>query len=129
MEFTVQRSRWCRAGTNQAPRSENRFYKPFSATRDEPTSFLLTKAGNMCCLGFVCKQLGAADENMLGVGLVNDINQIGLAGTLIDTFDRPTALFDKAIPINDDKTISDAEREAKLVDLFAEYGHKLTFVD
>ena len=110
MKFTVKRSKWARGGKNGKARLRN-------------------KDGNMCCLGFVCRKLGAK---------VADINQQYFPSNTIfnskflETFpsDPETGrMFENiAAHINDDADLAPNTREAHLKELFRSRGHKIVFV-
>lgn len=117
-EFVVQRSKWLRGQDDGA--------------------LLLDKHGSMCCLGFVAKQCGAADGHLRGRATPScvawsdhgAVAMEALNGVLTQPiYDdwEDTALSADAIPINDDPTLVDSEREAKLTALFAEHGYTLRF--
>lgn len=91
----------------------------------------------MCCLGQVGEQLGATREHLLLSGTPADVDplaveplDLSLAEALCEfTVEyENTALSNAAMDINDNKDLSDAEREAQLTKLFAENGHEIEFV-
>jgi hypothetical protein len=123
-EFVVQRSKWLRGG-------------------ESAYSCLLTTAGHRCCLGFVASQCGVPDGALLkrstpsvidcrpGHVLTTRISPL-LLSLREDQEDGHEYLVDSplseaAIAINDDGSITEAEREAQLTALFAEHGYALRF--
>jgi hypothetical protein len=121
-EFVVQRSKWLRG--------------------KEDGTVLLDQHGCMCCLGFVAKQCGVTDYNLLDSGLPSsmglsegdeDAQRIG--GVLLTPQRyssspgswRDADLVEVAVEINDSTTLTDDEREARLTALFAKHGYTLRF--
>lgn len=124
--FTVDRSKWLN-----------------SHTFLEHESVLYAKKGKqemMCCLGFVCNQLGIPKKDLIDWG-----HPDGLA----DKWDIPyllkstttnftevgkkiiwsdSELASDAIDINDDESISLKEKERKLKLLFNQHGLNIKFV-
>ena len=115
--LTVRRSNW-------TGRKENRNY-PMS-----PSSLLVNEGsrfdGEMCCLGFLCKAMGVPKKVMTGMPF---------PAHLRDDFDiefnsiYPTINAFDIAKVNDDRDLTQAEREEKLIELFAESDIKLTFKD
>lgn len=113
--FVVNRSMWLRG-------------------RGARASYLLLDNGQRCCLGFVCAQLGVADEYLLntpdpGWLMADAAGPIHGVLANVGTSARPNTLTMRAVVINDNKKISDPERERELAALFAEYGYAIEFVD
>lgn len=119
MKFTIDRSKW-RCG------------------QDGPTAcgigdtLLRNQAGFMCCLGHICVQQKVSKASLLDAAFPDDIQtkaaEQKLAGTLLDDEGNDSDLTSDAVKINDDETMTRAEREAALKELFRKHGHTLTFV-
>jgi hypothetical protein len=116
VKFTVSRETWIRGG-------------------DDITRLLRPRDGKMCCLGFVCEQLGVPRDELRDRGAPADVGTMSLRiveGVLTRRSDLGTLynndLTESAIGINDDEKIDDDERERRLTALFAEHGHELEFV-
>jgi hypothetical protein len=104
--------------------------------------------GKQCCLGFEAKVCGFTDEDIIGAALPSSVPQ--------DQYQRPGIDQDRwaklvivenlphipgeintadtdfgvdAAKVNDDETITDAEREQKLIELFAGQDTALSFVN
>lgn len=127
MKFTVNRSKW-RCGSNG------------EHSHGEGDTELLNKEGFQCCLGFVCEQLGVPRENLLGVDLPcnapsvythEQVDEILLSEQKhfdeSETFTTYADLESHAVAIND-SLLPRKEKEAKLISLFAVFGHKLEFI-
>lgn len=115
-KFTINRRRWYRGKPNaRLWNSEKR-------------------AG--CCLGHVCKQLLECTWK--------ELNHVSLPWHLADKHKLPDdfrqskiligdnifgneSLASRAVPINDDTTITDEVREQRLIALFKENGYELEF--
>lgn len=114
-EFVVERSIWYRGNHEE--------------------SSLFTSDGKYCALGFYLKACGIEDEEMLDVSSPHFTRHKSLPSWLVgeylvdcDSFpNKPSALSEKAVDINDDDTKSDEEREKELTELFAEQGIKVIF--
>jgi hypothetical protein len=109
--FVVQRSKWLRGAFGEA-------------------STLLNAQGRSCCLGFVARQCGVADERMLNKHRPSDTRETDrLGGVLVKLTDgTDTALTRTAMAINDSGVFNDPEREAQLTQLFKRAGYTLRFV-
>jgi hypothetical protein len=101
-------------------------------------SLLLNSQGNMCCLGFACKQLCELDDSCIdGKGEPNEISRkLPFLVEAVDDFDEEngeyiryedTDLSGRAICINDNADTTDTEKEQLLFTLFAKHGIQLTF--
>lgn len=121
MNFTVIRSEWCRGSGS-----------------DE--SALLRPDGMKCCLGFRELAAGLTEDQILRVETCNQlIDKLGYDPDhdrkLLDIGYRPEAEWRgctrerEIIRINDDKDLTDPEREIQLTTLFSEIGDTVTFVD
>ena len=116
MRLTIQRSRWLRG---------------------HPYSYLLNDEGDMCCLGFLCKDKGIRDKDILNMpgpwmllALRPQLSDI-LSGLAFrdDDVRMNTTFSEDAIEINDDIDLSEENRESQLIDLFKEKGIELVFED
>lgn len=80
-----------------------------------------TNPVQMCCLGHVCLQENFEDrKSMLDAGIIYDI---GVSST------ADLGLQDDAVAINDDRSLTIAQKEKKLVSLFKDSGITLKFVN
>lgn len=109
--FTVDRATWLRGGVN---------------------SYLLDRdTGRMCCLGHYARAAGATESDIRQHATPYRACRYGsvVLDPLVD-LDGPTnsALAHEAMGFNDDSTIDDDVREARLIALFAEHGIEMRFV-
>jgi len=118
-DFSVDRTKWVRGRRRE-----------FGATG------LLNRQGNLCCLGHYCQQLGVPDVYLYGRGnpapAAEDAAEDGdyeIPGLVQWHGGRAhaTLLTRCAVRVNDDPSISDAERERELSALFASHGIKVEF--
>jgi len=117
MKFTVERSKWLRGGKDGC--------------------LLSRKKNKMCCLGFVCKQLGMLDEDIEIAQMPSSLRlplREQLTGILLKDASGLGHHFDmdwvkNAADLNDNSEIQDGLRERSLTDLFGVNGHELIFVD
>lgn len=122
MKFTIDRSRWISGRPESVPPSEN--------TTGIGETSLLNEHGFMCCLGFVCRQLGSHSTDIYERGAPDYVNleaQDLLVPILLDDKGNVTRLTSSAVVINDDTGLTPAEREQQLIALFKEHGHEITF--
>ena len=112
MDFTIKRDKWLRGnGVGQ----------------------LLDAVGRRCVTGFVASQLGVGDVELMALGTPNSIptkaGRERLKGVLVDgsRWRRNSVLAFQAAKLNDDQTLKDPDREARLQALFLEHGHTLKF--
>lgn len=118
MKFTIDRSKWRCGGSND-----------YRTKRGEGTVNLLNDKGFMCCLGFVEKQLGLNDSQILDM----DFPKHTRVANILCEYSKHSftyfnsSLASQAARINDDGFYTDAEREAKLIELFAQHGHEIEF--
>jgi len=119
MNFTVDRSRWQNGTTSKR-------YPEIADWRVKETA-LLNEAGNMCCLGFVCRQLKVPKKALLGT---DQPGALELNLTTKARVDKQLSedLVDDAIGINDSPNLQPRDREKQLRRLFAKHGHTLSFV-
>lgn len=95
---------------------------------------LLNSAGQMCCLGFACRQLGIPKKQILHVSMPATV--LLRDGTLSKLKNSPligkhglnSRLSLDAADINDNQHINDKSRMTKLRALFKRKGHKIVFV-
>lgn len=92
-------------------------------------SRLLREDGMRCCLGHVGKQCGLRDAELLGV--ISPRGNAAFPTFLIDgeAFRGNSKTCSDMMEINDDRSISDTEREAKLTEIAAANGITLIFTD
>ena len=98
-------------------------------------SGLLRRDGKRCCLGFFAQALGARDDDVAGCSTPEDATHIHwpewLLSELDDSYIR-TVDSDEAIAlirINDNRALSDAERESVVASIFARHGVEVVFID
>ncbi len=122
-KFVVSRSRWCR-GTDDA-------------------CLRLYEGGTQCCLGFVGEQVNVPGECLLGVPLPDELDAshyalypelktgIQIPEQGFEWFDREKRIDDWTAFsfINDDRSITDQEREKRLQALAQLHGFEFEFVD
>lgn len=122
MKFTIDRSRWVSGVPHWGLHSEN--------TTGMGETSLLNEHGFMCCLGFVCRQLGLHSTDIYERGAPDFLileAQDPLVPILLDDKGNPSRLTALAMNINDDNGLTPAEREQQLIALFKEHGHEITF--
>lgn len=113
--------------------------RTWSRGRTETGSLLLGPDGRQCCLGFVCEQMGVPREKLANMATPKSLFALHIL-TLVtpplellvkrDDYDDSivhTSLTSTAMVINDASSITDAEREAWLIELFAEHNVRLVF--
>jgi hypothetical protein len=88
-------------------------------------SKLLLEDGTRCCIGFVGQHCGMPDEYLLGQGGVYDVPDDRWPKWM-KNYNGPIT---EAYSVNDDATISDAERESKLQEIFRANGDEIEFVN
>lgn len=114
MNVTVKRSQWLRG---------------------EADSYLLRRSDNrMCCLGFVCKEMGAKDEDIASIGCPSSVRNDDIIYNWPDrAFGQGRGMLmtvtSRMMQINDDRVKDDATREQQLVALGHDIGINLTFVN
>lgn len=95
-------------------------------------NFLLRSNGRMCCLGFACIELGLKEEDILKNSMPNvvihETSQL-TKPLLWQKGMTDSALSYDAAEINDNKDITNEQREVKLIELFAKNNITLSFVD
>ena len=97
-------------------------------------SRLLRSDGKMCCLGFVSKQCGVPDAQLLGIGspcMLPEAEQLKLPVFMRGDY-RIVPSTDKcmeAMSVNDNLNIPDDDREGRLQSIFESNGYKLQFIN
>ena len=76
---------------------------------------LLNDKGYMCCLGFDARAWGFTPKQIRGLGRPDDIPVDETPEDYAKTHTRTIWLVDKAIEINDDSTLTEEQREEKLI--------------
>jgi hypothetical protein len=108
MKFIVDRKTWYRGKGNGG-------------------SSLLRSDGKMCCIGFVGRQCGIPDKNLLGFAVVGR----GLEHELFPIWMKPfsKSAIGEAYTTNDTIRLTESEREAKLKEIFLREGDEIEFQD
>jgi hypothetical protein len=89
-------------------------------------SYLLRDDGHRCCIGFVAKQCGVADDDM---SLIRDVITLPInTHTKFPLWMRGLGIS-KAYNTNDNQQLTDTEREAQLKTLFTENGDEIEFIN
>lgn len=117
--FTIDRTTWRRGG---------------GRLRNTGPTYMLNFQGNKCCLGHIASQCGFTDKQLRGHNTPTSV--VYAAGATPAGFLTqgrqghvlPTPLTGEAIGINDDEYMTDADREAKLIELFQRHGYTIKFV-
>lgn len=95
------------------------------------STYLLNPEGYMCCLGFICNQMGAPENDLRKCGEPSDLHEEieGLCSS--DNFGDMynSTLSEEAILINDDEFSTVEEKIDKLHKLFKDSPYELEFVD
>ncbi len=107
--FKVNRRRWARGGK-------------------KGEAMLLNGDGNSCCIGFACRQTGAGSRDIKGRYTPGFLRK-PLPGLSRNRGGRIVSLswVLQAADVNDDRNLTDAEREAKLQKLARSAGHDFEF--
>jgi hypothetical protein len=93
--------------------------------RGDSGSALLTRSGQMCCLGFYARACGFSAKEILDVGdLESLVDFYGSAGGISKSI---LANENDLIRVNDSETVRGKDRERELTRLFEAYGVKLSF--
>lgn len=119
--YTIQRSKWNGMLANVSPEN-SRLYNPMFSEH------------NMCCLGIIACQLGYDAETIRYKKEPEDVfpAQLMVNAGFVEYSDvgtRNTILSKDAMRINDDECFTPEHKESKLIALFAEHGHTITFED
>jgi hypothetical protein len=85
--------------------------------------------GGMCCLGFDCKLHGFTDEDIESIAVPEDIHKVAHGIMALPNHLQNSSFTSQAIHINDTAKITDADREAKLIQLFATQNIELEFIN
>jgi len=115
MKFTVDRQTWYRG-------------------KDTGESKLLRYDGTRCCIGFVGKQVGCTDDDLLDVAEVikMDSNNRNFPVWMREPYTHKgggRTLIGEAYHVNDDENLTDEQREARLKELFIEAGDEIEFIN
>lgn len=123
---------------SQAPSEPFKFvvYRDKWLRGDPFNSAMLDANGGRCCLGFYCKALGIADEHqidMLTPRKVARDSGLALPEWLVvpdgSISFRNSMIAESLMTLNDSSSLTDAEREATIVEIFAEHGVVVEFRD
>jgi hypothetical protein len=96
---------------------------------------LLSSDGKKSCLGFYALALGMPEQTILEVGNPAGIRNHWpleaewLMGQGCDSFDSPSHACDRISIANESENFTEDQREIRLVELFAQQGIFLFFVD
>lgn len=122
--LVIDRERWARGG--------------------KPGTLLLNdKDGSMCCLGFACLAAGVPSSKLIDMGSPEDLAITPALAAFVTQEEDPDSYDDEeisyrsgnnssteaAIDVNDDKELTDPEREDRLKPILAKLGFDVTFVD
>lgn len=137
--FTVDRGTWLHAGTRAIDPYDRGLIKREGVKPETvasiPSGVLLDTnlgKGMMCCLGFVCNQLGVVKKWLSGIGMPETLiqnsvtNAHKLEGILVDAGEN-SSLAQAASVINDNDDITNLQREKQLIALFKKNGYTLKF--
>ena len=117
--FVVDRSRW---------RCGDQAHSSYGVSAGKGATYLLNSEGYMCCLGFACMQLfGSKDRQLRQTPSPSRIPRWSDKALLVGTDGEDTELTTRAIKINDSESMPLAEKEEKLIELFAKHNITLTF--
>ncbi len=122
MEFTIYRKSWRRGGNSVAMVGD---------VEQHGDTSLLNAHNMFCCLGMCSIELGVRPSDIFEEdepGLIDEA-LIPKKTILWNKEGVNSALSKIAIEINDDPTLQEKEREARLTKLFASRGHTLSFVN
>lgn len=105
-EFKVNRNKWLRGSTSE----------------------LIDDNGNMCCLGFICNQLGIPKASMKDKDNPYEIKVLlPYLTEMYHSLIVDSDLAKKAVQFNDDSNLFESEREAQLIKLFKKHNLTLKF--
>jgi hypothetical protein len=107
---TVNRKTWARG--NKVP---------------DDNQSLLNQNGTRCCLGFLAKKCDVPDTSIEEVGMPYDLDSDEYM-MFPHVEDAHYSIWNKFANINDDKVLSEEEREEKLRQLAKENGFRFRFV-
>jgi len=121
-EFTIKRSEWLHGEGGAC------------------SKLLRKKDQKKCCLGFECLARGCDPDLIEGLGTPDDLSDSSHYDeywkAICDDYDARgepgvslPALQNSLININDDPKFDESVREARITELFAQRGVKVTFVD
>ena len=104
--------------------------------RGRDYSSLIVADGQMCCLGFYLKELGATDDQIRGVDMpetLADCNELPAdAGWLVERGAGGEYCFNSQActdlaRVNDAQDLTDEAREQLITGMFAKHGVEVTF--
>ena len=103
MDLTIVRSIWLRGGNGD--------------------SMLLNNAGSMCCLGFYSLACGHSKED------IQNVTEPLYVRNWRGAEREDATIYYRMMRVNDDKTLSEAQREQEIAKDFKVLGVNVTFVD
>lgn len=126
MTFEVKRSEWFRGGTGVSAL----LVREADRREDHPDR-------KRCCLGFFANACGIPDSQISGVSAPATLKNPGTASADWNALTREgmsvthvnSNLCGDLMECNDNRHLTDAEREVALTRLFSELGHTVVFVD
>lgn len=95
-------------------------------------TFLVNNAGFMCCLGFMCMEMGVESLSCYEIGLPEDLEPIDYIKIplLVHPVAKSNTKFTcDAIRINDDMDMSSQKREEELTKHFSNHGIQVEFIN
>jgi hypothetical protein len=119
-KLVIDRSRWLRGmgfGTLLA-----------SAEFKKSHSNVDIKVGDMCCLGFYCKQRGIPEVDLLDRGMPRSLESSELTNSLPSWLLQKGFTSSRLAEANDIQRYTASEREAEIKWLFAQEGVEVEFV-
>ena len=102
--------------------------------RGEGASYLRDHDGRMCCIGFACLAAGMKEEDIVGhMMVISDCLEMGdvpevLKATLMEDNGSASEEADELYVTNDNRSISDSQRETMLKDYGKAAGIEFEFV-
>lgn len=113
---TIDRSKWARGNKNV----------PEEKASDGERNHLLNEMGSRCCLGFLGKCVGVSDEVLLNTAL--PISLPTEDNNKYPELSHDRYCWEDFSAINDDPTITEAQREQQLRDKAQANGFRFRFV-
>jgi hypothetical protein len=100
-----------------------------SHTFNDRNPCLLNPANNsMCCLGFVCHQLGVKKSDLKHISVPQSLGANWDIPYLLNKKGFDSKLTREAVEINDNPTISPKEKEKELKKLFKKHNLGIKFI-
>jgi len=119
MKFEVKRSEWYRGCAIQSAL----FVEEAKRVKDEPDR-------KRCCLGFFANACGLSDNQICDCqGPFNIPEDVSANFASPHWHKLSSKLSGDMMTVNDDETLSDEEREERLIVLFNRAKHEIVFVD